>query len=112
MLYFDGCPNWVECGDRVNAAVATANLADVEVAYRRINDSNEAATVPFAGSPTILIDGADAFGGAERTTDMACRVYPTEAGFAGMPTVTQLTAALQRAAAVDGRAAMSDPPRG
>lgn len=101
LLYFDGCPNWRECGDRVDAPVAAANLADVEVTYRRIADGDEAAAIPFAGSPTILIDGADAFGDVERSADMACRVYPTKTGLAGMPTVTQLTTALRRAAATE-----------
>jgi hypothetical protein len=53
-----------------------------------------AAEVPFAGSPTILIDGADLFPSDGRTSDLACRVYLTPAGLAGQPTQEQIQAAL------------------
>lgn len=95
ILYFDGCPNWQETGDRVQAAADTVGLPDVEIRYQRIETEHEAATLPFAGSPTILIDGVDAFAGAEPVTEFACRVYPTESGLAGSPTVEQLTQVLR-----------------
>ena len=49
----------------------------------------------FAGSPTILIDGADAFPTDGRTTDLACRVYYTDGRISRLPTVEQLVQALQ-----------------
>jgi RNA polymerase sigma-70 factor (ECF subfamily) len=45
----------------------------------------------FAGSPTILIDGIDAFPDATPITELACRVYRTPSGFAGTPTIEELT---------------------
>ncbi|MGQ9349073.1 MULTISPECIES: alkylmercury lyase [Mycolicibacterium] len=94
IVYFDGCPNWQEAGARVGAAAA--GLADVEITYRRVTTDEEAAALPFAGSPTILIDGTDAFDDAVPVTELACRVYQTDTGLMGLPTVTQLNEALRR----------------
>lgn len=96
ILYVDQCPNADEAGVRVKEALAEVGLVDVAVAYRLLTTDGEVATVPFAGSPTILIDGVDAFPDADRVTDLACRVYPTEDGLKGYPTVDQLAAAIRR----------------
>jgi hypothetical protein len=69
---------------------------DVELVYRLLRSSEEAAQVPFAGSPTILVDGEDAFPSEGRTTDLACRIYVTPKGLAGMPTQDQFRSVLGR----------------
>ncbi|RDI22596.1 hypothetical protein DEU38_113164 [Rhodococcus sp. AG1013] len=89
ILYVDACPNSREAGERVLAALASVGRADVEIEYRVLATSAEAAASQFAGSPTILVDGVDPFP-AERVADLACRVYRTESGLAGVPTVAQL----------------------
>jgi len=96
VLYVDDCPNWRECGERTAAALKAAGLDGVAVNYRRIATSAEAAALPFAGSPTILINGADAFDNAERITELACRLFETDARVAPLPTVEQLTQAFRR----------------
>ena len=90
ILHIDECPNWEEAGRLVRAALDEVARSDVTVDYRLLSSSEEAADVWFAGSPTILIDGADAFPSEGRTTDLACRVYHTDHGLAGLPTVEQL----------------------
>ena len=95
ILHIDECPNWVEAGTRVEAALVELGRGDVEVTYRLLTDSAQAAAVPFAGSPTILLDGVDAFPSGGRTSDLACRVYRTDNGFAGVPTAAQLIEAIQ-----------------
>ncbi|WAL49777.1 alkylmercury lyase [Rhodococcus pyridinivorans] len=95
ILYFDGCPNWQEAGDRVRAASVAAQLPDLEIEYRRIESDDKTAALPFAGSPTILLDGIDVFDDAVPVTELACRLYPSETGSAGLPTVEQLTEALR-----------------
>ena len=95
ILHIDVCPNWVEAGSRVAAALAELGRGDVEVSYRLLTDSVQAAAVPFAGSPTILLDGVDAFPTDGRTSDLACRIYRTDTGFAGMPSVAQLVEAIR-----------------
>lgn len=95
ILHIDECPNWAEAGTRVEAALTELGRGDVEVTYRLLTDSDEAAAVPFAGSPTILLDGVDAFPTGGRISDLACRVYRTDSGFAGVPSVAQLVEAIQ-----------------
>ncbi|AOW94446.1 alkylmercury lyase [Rhodococcus sp. WMMA185] len=95
ILYFDGCPNWRETADRVRAAATAIGHPDIEIVYQRISSDAEAAASPFAGSPTILVDGVDAFDDAEPVTELACRIYPTEAGLAGLPSTEQLADALR-----------------
>jgi hypothetical protein len=95
ILHIDECPNWVEAGTRVEVALAELGRGDVEVSYRLLTDSVQAAAVPFAGSPTILLDGVDAFPTDGRTSDLACRIYRTDTGFAGMPSVAQLVEAIR-----------------
>lgn len=46
----------------------------------------------FRGSPTVLVDGRDPFADGGEAFGLACRVYPTEEGPAGSPTVAQLRA--------------------
>jgi hypothetical protein len=90
ILHIDECPNWIEAGRRVQEALDRQGLSDTAVTYRLLASPEDAAAVPFAGSPTILIDGTDAFPEGARTTELACRVYRTATGFAGMPTVEAL----------------------
>jgi uncharacterized Zn-binding protein involved in type VI secretion len=94
ILHIDECPNWVEAVARVNAALQALGRQGDEVTTELLSSSEQAASVPFAGSPTILLNGSDAFATEGRTTDLACRIYLTEAGFAGVPTVAQLTDAI------------------
>ena len=60
------------------------------------SNSAEAAEVPFAVSPTILVDRIDAFLGDGRTSELACRIYRTGTRFAGVPTVEDLIAAIRQ----------------
>ncbi|MBM7832707.1 hypothetical protein JOE59_003412 [Agromyces cerinus] len=54
-----------------------------------------ARETPFAGSPTIAVDGRDLFPSKDATDALACRVYPTPPGLAGVPTVEQVAEALR-----------------
>ncbi|MEQ1736946.1 MAG: hypothetical protein ABL886_11165 [Rhodoglobus sp.] len=96
ILHIDECPNWSEAGERVRAVLDESGRADVEIAFTLLTTSEDAAAVPFAGSPTIVVDGEDLFPSDGRTADLACRVYLTPTGFAGLPTVQQLRDALNR----------------
>ena len=93
ILHIGECPNWEEAGRRARIALEEAGALDATIEYRLLSTPEEASRVPFAGSPTVLINGIDAFPGGERTTDLACRVYPTDQGLAGLPTTEQLRVA-------------------
>jgi hypothetical protein len=90
ILHIEDCDNWHEAGKRVRTALDATGHRDMSVEYRLLQTSAQAAEVPFAGSPTILSNGVDVFPSDGRTTELACRIYPTATGLAGMPTVEQL----------------------
>lgn len=94
LLYIDGCPSWVEAGRRVSEALRETGDDESVVHYRLIRTGEDAAAVSFAGSPTITLNGNDLFPGSGRSNDLACRIYSTPAGLAGMPTVEQIREAL------------------
>ena len=95
ILRIDECPNWQQAESAVRAAVELLGIGDLDVVVRVLASEEEAAAVPFAGSPTILIEGRDPFPSAGTTTDLACRIYPTPAGLRGAPSVDQLVAAFR-----------------
>ena len=67
---------------------------DVDVHHQLIETPEAAAEHEFRGSPTVLIDGVDPFADPGAPIGLSCRVYETEAGFAGSPTLGQLEAAI------------------
>jgi hypothetical protein len=95
LLYFDGCPNWRETDDRLREALARAGREDVSVEYRTVATPEEAEAVQFRGSPTVLVNGRDPFLDRDRPVGLSCRVYRTQTGLAGAPTVEQLVAVLR-----------------
>ncbi len=94
MLHIDDCQNWEEAGKRVTIALARRGDTTTAVEFRLLSTPEEAASVPFAGSPTVTLDGDDLFPGAERVVDLACRIYFTPDGLARVPTVEQLVEAI------------------
>ena len=92
LLYFDDCPNWKIADQRL--AAAAADRADITVTRCRVETIEETERVGFHGSPSILVDGVDAFAEPGAGVGLSCRVYRTPDGLAGAPTVEQLRAAL------------------
>jgi|SRR4051794_10067138 len=98
ILHIDECANWREAGRRVRAVLDGMGRVDVDVTYLLLRDSAEASAVPFAGSPTILLDGHDAFPPDERTSELACRIYFTGTRFEPLPSREQLEAVFRQRA--------------
>lgn len=98
LRYFDGCPNWRATYERVLALLEERGLADVEVALERVESFEDAERLRFIGSPTILINGLDAFPSPGGSFGLTCRVYETPDGLAGSPTTDQLRRAFSDAA--------------
>jgi len=97
VLHIEDCPNWHEAGVRASHALSGVGRPDVRVTYRLLRTPDEAATTAFAGSPTLALDGVDLFPSDGRTADLACRVYVTPQGLAGLPTEDQIIDALAKA---------------
>jgi hypothetical protein len=94
LLYCPECPSWRVADERLREALALADRDDVRVQHRLVITPEEATAAGFRGSPTVLIDERDPFADPAAATSLSCRVYPTEAGLAGAPTVEQLLAVL------------------
>ena len=92
LLYFDGCPNWQVADQRLRRLADEHGLT---VDYRKVDTPEEAERVGFAGSPTVLVDGVDPFATGDEPAGLACRVYVTEDGPQGSPSLDQLRAALR-----------------
>ena len=85
--YFDGCPNWEVARDRINVVLGEEAAS---VRFEKVDTFEKAESVGFRGSPTILIDGVDPFADSDAPIGLACRIYTTELGHDGAPSVTQL----------------------
>ncbi|PVU81426.1 thioredoxin family protein (plasmid) [Cellulomonas sp. WB94] len=92
LLYFDGCPNW-EIADQRLAQIASERPS-VTVTRHRVETTEEAERTGFHGSPSILVNGVDAFAGPVAGVGLACRLYATPEGLAGAPTLEQLREAV------------------
>lgn len=95
ILTIDDCPNGGLAHDRVRAAAERLGL-EIDVEVRSVTSPDD-ARLGFTGSPTILVDGVNPFGG-DPTTDLACRRYETPSGAEGSPSVEQIESALRSAA--------------
>ena len=93
LQYFDGCPNWKETEAHIEALQAEGFEVGFE---RQLIDTPEAAEQHgFRGSPTVIIDGEDPFADPDAPVGLSCRVYATEAGYGGSPSLEQLRTAFQ-----------------
>ncbi|WP_235927882.1 thioredoxin family protein [Goekera deserti] len=94
LLFFDGCPHWRLADQRLREALVQAGRDEVQVEYRQVTTPEQAERAGFRGSPTVLVDGQDPFADRSAPVGLSCRVFRTEAGLAGSPTVEQLLAVL------------------
>lgn len=94
VVYFEGCPHAEEARRRLVEVLGEDSLVEM----RCVADAGDAEREHLHGSPTILIDGVDPFiaQGVAPLASWSCRLYDTESGPAGVPSVAQLRTALQR----------------
>ena len=95
LQYFDGCPNWTIAAEYL--AVVAAENPGVIVNRQLVESVEDAETIGFRGSPSILVDGRDLFPDLSAAVGLACRIYATPVGFAGAPTLEQLRKAIAAA---------------
>lgn len=95
LLYLDGCPHRELLARRLAAAIG--ERADVTMTQHLVDSEDEARRRRFHGSPSILIDGVDPFADTDAATGLWCRVYRTDAGLQGAPSVDQLRTVINRA---------------
>jgi hypothetical protein len=96
VLYFDGCPTYVDATQTLREVLAELG-AEVEVELVAVNSDEEAKRLRFPGSPTIRVEGRDLFPVPERSIwALGCRTYVTPEGLKGYPTREMFRVALAR----------------
>jgi hypothetical protein len=103
LLYLDGCPNWQVTDERLREALDRVGHPDMPIEYLMVTTPDQVEELRFRGSPTVLIHGRDPFLDREAPMGLSCRIYDTEDGLAGSPTVEQLVDALHTATATGSR---------
>ncbi len=94
LLYFECCPNAEVAGRALRRAMEEEGI-ETKILPVAVDTDDEARRLRFPGSPTIRIDGEDAFPVGERESwTLACRTYATPEGLRGAPSVEMLRAAL------------------
>lgn len=89
LQYFNGCPNWQVMDTRLKTLIDSESL-NATVHYQLIETTEAAIAHGFRGSPTVLVDGIDPFAEAGAPFGLSCRIYRTDDGPAGSPTLQQL----------------------
>jgi hypothetical protein len=95
LRYFDGCPNWEVAFARLREALDAEGHSGTRPKLELASGAEEAERLRFRGSPTILIDGVDPFADECLPVGFTCRVFETETGLEGSPSVEQLRTALR-----------------
>ncbi len=95
LVYFEGCPNTDLAAQHLEAA--TAGRTDITITRRLVTTPDDAERLQLHGSPTILIDGHDPFASKDTTATWSCRLYQTDTGPAGAPSIDMLESAIDTA---------------
>jgi hypothetical protein len=100
ILYFEDCLNYAQTPALVERIAAELGI-EPDIRLIDVPDPETAQRMRFLGSPTVRIDGIDVEPHADQRHDyvQACRVYRTDAGFAGQPQESWIRGALKAAAA-------------
>ncbi|MHB2028339.1 MAG: thioredoxin domain-containing protein [Acidimicrobiales bacterium] len=96
LLYFDDCPNWSSTKDRLREALDATGNSSVTITLEKVSTIEEAEERNFTGSPTVLIDGEDAFSPHDTAPGLACRVYSSPSGLEGSLSLAQLIEVLEQ----------------
>ena len=98
LLTVPDCPHAAAFEERLAAALADRPGAVVR--RRQFTDEREAAQAGMAGSPTLLVNGADPFAAPGQVPGLSCRLYRDAAGRpAPAPSEEDLRRALEQAGA-------------
>lgn len=93
VLYVEGCPHQQLAESRLQLAAERLGR-DLQIRPRRVDSLTQAEELGFRGSPTLLVDGADLFPKHPGAAGLACRLYPTNRGLEGAPSLSDLEKAI------------------
>ncbi|MBE0698510.1 MAG: thioredoxin family protein [Anaerolineaceae bacterium] len=89
LLYFDGCPSWQTALENLHQVIEAEKLP-YQVRLIEIANPQQAQEEHFLGSPSFRINGLDLWPETRTRYNMSCRVYQTDQGMLGSPTVEML----------------------
>lgn len=89
LLYFDDCPSWQNALENLHRVIEAENLP-FQVRLIEIFTPEQAQEERFLGSPSIRMKGLDLWPEMRTRYNMSCRVYQTDQGMRGSPTVEML----------------------
>lgn len=95
--FLEGCPHRELAEVRLRQALADLGREGAQITHQRIDSPEDAERLGFHGSPTFLVNGRDPFAMQELPAGLGCRVYQTEVGAQGAPSVAQLRHVLRSA---------------
>jgi hypothetical protein len=103
LLYWDGCPSHDEALADLCEVLRELGREDEPVHKRSIDTDEQALKEKFPGSPTIRVDGVDAFPSSEGDPiGLTCRVYRLRDGrYSPTPDRGDLREAVKRLLSTD-----------
>jgi hypothetical protein len=105
LLVVPDCPNDGPAGRALLEAAELAGVGELSVNRVVVQTQEQADQLGFFGSPSFFVDGRDVFPADAGSPGVACRVYATTQGPAGVPSVVDLRDALVRVCASRASAA-------
>lgn len=90
LLYFEDCPHWEYGLENLKSALKDEGMHDVDIQLVLINNEEDATKEKYLGSPSFHINGQDLWPEERTSYQLGCRVYHTEDGLNGYPTVEML----------------------
>ncbi len=80
LLVVSNCSNEQPVGEMLRRALAGAGAGHTAVRTVVVGTAEQATRLGFAGSPAVLLDGADPFSSAERSKGLPSRMYTQPGG--------------------------------
>ncbi|MGW4842987.1 organomercurial lyase [Nocardia brasiliensis] len=93
ILQVPGCPNVAVLEARIGQAIVGQPVT-ADIVHHLVADLEQAVALGMRGSPTLLVEGRDPFAEAGMAASLSCRLYRSECGVEGAPTVAALRSAL------------------
>jgi hypothetical protein len=98
LLYFEGCPHWIETRKLLSETLEERGLPD-DVTLVPVESNEDAQRHQFMGSPSVRINGVDVEPGILAVGfNMECRLYWIDGRAAGVPARKWVEDALEAAA--------------
>ncbi len=110
LLVVPNCPNEHRARVMLDSAFADPGAGATAVRTVVVGTAEQAKQLGFAGSPAVLLAGADPFSSAERSKGLACRMYTQPGGGPQGELETGAVVVVIRRAAAEPEAARAAAP--